>query len=197
MITVKYTEDNDADMINTVIEIDSIVFPAHLQGTFQEVYGRFCKNRDSYVLLYDKNRIIGYLCMFPVKDELYREISSSDKFYDSNIPCEMIEQYKPGNTYKLYAISTAILPGYQGKGLSKHLIGGFRKYLTDKRKENILFSSVLSTAVTTGGDYLLRTLGFEKKKTLQNDYALYELLIDDVYYEKTERELSSYTNSFQ
>ena len=187
MISTKHAEDIDIDIIKAILEIDSIVYPEHLQGTFDEVYGRFKANRDTIILLFDEHKVIGYFCMFPVKNELYNEILNSDRFYDSDIPSESIVQYQPHNTYKLYAISTAIHPDYQGKGLSKLLINGFYKYLINKKNNNIFFSSILTTAVTDGGDYLSRKLGFEKKKTLNDGYVLYELLIDDTYYTMVEK----------
>ena len=84
MITVKYSGDLDISFINDVVEIDSMVYPAHLQGTFDELCDRFNANRDSYVLLYDDTDLVGYLCLFPIKEELYEEIISNDRVYDSD-----------------------------------------------------------------------------------------------------------------
>jgi len=187
MIEIKNTGDLDISLISDILRIDSLVFPKHLQGTFDEVYGRFKANRDSLVLLYDKTVLAGYVCLFPIDDELYEEILKRKKLFDSDIPCKHIKQYQPNCTYRLYAISTAICPEYQGKGLSKLLIKGFYKYLLDKKKNNILFSSVLSTAVTGGGDYLLKELGFSRKNELPGGYKLYELQIDDNYYDTIEK----------
>jgi hypothetical protein len=60
--------------------------------------------------------------------------------------------------------------------------------LINKKNNNIFFSSILTTAVTDGGDYLSRKLGFEKKKTLNGGYVLYELLIDDAYFTQAVQE---------
>jgi len=181
MIYLKSVEDLDISLISDILEIDSAVYPEHLQGTFDELYDRFKANRDMFILLYDDTRLVGYFCLFPIRNELYEEISNSDRLYDSDISGDQLEQYKPGNTYKLYAISTAIHPDYQGKGLSKHLINGFYKYLLDKKKRSIHISSVLATAVTNGGDSILRKLGFTHKKALSSGYSLYELSVDNAY----------------
>jgi len=198
MISLKTVDELDISLIVDVLNIDSAVYPVHLRGTFDELYGRFTANRDTYVLLYDNNDLIGYLCLLPVKDELYEKISNDDRLYDSDIPYEQIEQYQPHNTYKLYAISTAIRPDYQGKGLSGLLIRGFYKYLLEKRKSNIRISSVLSSAVTSGGDLLLKKMGFTRIKELSGGYMLYELQVDDAYYALIEERLDSgHTSNFQ
>jgi GNAT superfamily N-acetyltransferase len=187
MIDVRYVDDElDKDFINAILEIDASVYPLNLQGTFDEVYGRFKANRDTYVLLYDNNTLIGYFCFFPIKATLYDEIVNKDKLYDSDIPGEMLEQYKAFNTYKLFVISTAILPEYQKKGLSKKLINGFYQFILDKKKHNIMFTSALSSSVTPEGKIMLDKIGFKKIKTISDEYSLNELIMDDDFYRSIE-----------
>jgi GNAT superfamily N-acetyltransferase len=189
MIKTMYVNDLDAKLINDVLEIDKAVYPDHLQGTFDEISGRFKANRDMFILLYDENRLVGYLCLFPIKDELYDDIISNDRLFDSDISGKSMERYEPNNTYRLYVISIAIHPCYQGKGLSSQLIDGFYQYLADKKKSSIFFSAALSAAVTDGGDSLLNKIGFKKRNVLSGGYTLYELSIDDAYYASIERKL--------
>ena len=188
MIDVRNVDEKlDKDFINTILEIDASVYPLNLQGTFDEVYGRFKANRDTYVLLYCDDKLIGYFCFFPIKKILYDEIVNHDKLYDSDIPGKMLEQYEAFKTYKLYVISTAILPEYQKKGLSKYLIKGFFKFILDKKKNNIVFSSALSTSVTPEGKIMLKKMGFKKIKTISDEYSLNELVMDDDFYRSIER----------
>jgi len=187
MISVQYSNDLDKIFINEILEIDASVYPEHLQGTFKEVYGRFCANRDMFVLLYDDKKLIGYLCLFPIKNSLYEEILNGDKLFDSNIPGEMLEQYKPNNIYKLFLISMVIIPEYQKKGLSKYLVKGFYNFIHQKKKENIIFSSILSSAVTDDGKQMLERMGFKENKKLPGGYSLCKLVINDTVYEIAER----------
>ena len=183
MIDVRYVDDElDKDFINAILEIDASVYPLNLQGTFDEVYGRFKANRDTYVLLYFNKKLIGYFCFFPIKSILYDEIVNKNKLYDSDIPGEMLEQYEAFNSYKLFVISTAILPEHQKKGLSKYLIKGFYQFILDKKKNNIMFTSALSSSVTPEGKIMLDKIGFRKIKTISEEYSLHELIMDDDFY---------------
>jgi len=187
MIDVRYVDDKlDRDFINAILEIDASVYPLNLQGTFDEVYGRFKANRDTYVLLYCNDKLIGYLCFFPIKAALYDEVANGDKLFDSDIPGDMLEQYNAHNTYRLFVISTAILPEHQRKGLSKHLINGFYQFILDKKKNDIVFSSALSTSVTPEGKIMLDRMGFKKIKAISDKYSLNELIMDDDFYRKIE-----------
>ncbi|MCL2176156.1 MAG: GNAT family N-acetyltransferase [Treponema sp.] len=183
MFTVKNTNNFDANFINDILDIDASVYPENLQGTFDEIYDRFKANNDIFVLLCDDEKIIGYLCMFPIKEKLYEKIINEDRIFDSDIPGVYIEQYSPFNTYKLYLISAVIRPEYQKQGLSKYLIMGFNDFIIDKKKENILFSKALSTSVTLSGKKMLEKMGFHIKKKLSEEYNLHELIFDKKYYE--------------
>jgi len=172
----------DAKLISSILEIDALVYPDHLRGTFDEVYGRFKANRDMFVLLLDAEDIIGYICFFPVKDALYDSILNEDRIFDSDISSDMIEAYVPNKTHKLYFISAVIHPSYQGRGLSNLLVDGLCQFLVGKSKEGISFSTALATSVTPEGEFLCKRLGFTEIKRLPgpSGYAVHELDISDL-----------------
>jgi GNAT superfamily N-acetyltransferase len=165
----------DTKFIKEILHLDSLVYPERYQGTFDEVYGRYMANRDIFVVLYSDEKLIGYLCLFPIKDELYKRILKEDRVFDSDIPGEMLEPYLPNRCYKLYLISTVIHPDYQKQGLSKLLIQGYNQFIDDKIKNNITFSSALSTSVTDDGRRMLERLGFTEMKRLGGTCSLHEL----------------------
>jgi len=180
MIYTQSVGDLDVKLIENILEIDALVYPKHLQGTFNEVFDRFKANREIFVLLYDEGEVIGYLCFFPIKESLYNSIISEDRIFDSDIESDMIEAYEAGKTYRLYFISAALHPSYQGKGLSKLLVDGLRKFLAEKINEGIKFSTALATSVSPEGEALCKKLGFVEKKRLQSGYAVHELNIADL-----------------
>jgi GNAT superfamily N-acetyltransferase len=98
----------------------------------------------------------------------------------------MLEQYEAHNAYKLFVISTAILPEYQKKGLSKYLINGFYQFILDKKKNNIMFTSALSSSVTPEGKIMLDKIGFKTIKAISDEYSLNELIMDDDFYRSIE-----------
>jgi ribosomal protein S18 acetylase RimI-like enzyme len=118
---------------------------------------------------------------------LYNEILVENRLFDSDIPGVLLERYTPFSKYRLYLISAAIHPEYQGKGLAKYLVRGFYGYLLEKKKENIYFTSALSTAVTSEGRIMLDKMGFMEVKKLNSDYTICELLINDETYRAMER----------
>ena len=180
MIYTQSINDLDVKLINDILKIDELVYPEHLQGSFDEVYGRFKANREMFVLLYDACDIIGYICFFPIKETLYESILSEDRIFDSDIPGDMIEAYEPNKTHRMYFISAVIHPDYQGRGLSKLLVDRLQQFLIEKSEQKIKFSTALATSITPGGEVLCRKLGFKKIKRLQSGYTVHELNINDL-----------------
>jgi GNAT superfamily N-acetyltransferase len=167
--------DLDVELINLLLDIDSVVYDEDLQGNFEDIYGRFKANRDMFVLLYNKELLIGYMCFFPITDELYERIKEEDRLFDTDINGTQILDYKPNNSYKLYVLSAAIRPEYQGKGYFRLLSDGFNQFITEKREKNITFISALTTSVSEAGYAIVKKLGFEEYKTLSCGYIVHEL----------------------
>jgi GNAT superfamily N-acetyltransferase len=192
-------KDWEAQILNGVLAIDSLVFEPDLQGSFVEELGKFTANRDIYIFLYDvvKNHMIGYLTVFPIKEELHKKILTENRLFDTDISGEMIERYEPNKHYNLFMLSTAIRPEYQGKGLSKQIIRGFFKYIKELKEKHIYFDSFVSTAVTDGGRRFLKEIGLSKIKTLPKGYDLYELKTgdDDSLYSRADEYLLNMTKT--
>ena len=185
-MVVKYIEDLDKKLLNDLLAIDSRAYPKHLQETFAEVNSKFLVNRDMYVLLYDDDKLVGYLCLFPIREELYEKIVNNNRPLELSIPGNFLDQYVPFKTYRLYILSAVIDPEYQMKGLSKYLIEGFYRYVLNKKNNNIFFSAALATAVTTAGETMLKKMHFKKQRSAINGHTLYELSIDENYYKAIE-----------
>ncbi|MCL2378344.1 MAG: GNAT family N-acetyltransferase [Defluviitaleaceae bacterium] len=173
--------------LQEMLTIDSLVYPEHQQATYDEVINRYKVNKNLYILLYYGKKLTGYICLLPIKEPLYSKILLENRLYDSDIPGSCLEEYTPGNSYRLYIISMAIHPGYHGRGLSKHLIKGFYEYLLKHKKDGINFSSVLSTAVTNDGKLMLERMGFTGIKKIDGDFTLFELPLNDELYNNIEK----------
>ncbi|WP_337100436.1 GNAT family N-acetyltransferase [Paenibacillus sp. YIM B09110] len=174
--------DVDRKLIQDILAIDELVYASDFRGTYEEVSERFRANRDMFILLYDDDKIIGYLCLFPIKAELYEKIVRSDRMYDSDIPGSMIERYTPGERYKLFMISVAIHPDYQNQGHSGKIIQGFYSYMLKKQKDNIHIDSILAISVSKPGERFLGKLRFAPLKEIKSGISLHELIIDETFY---------------
>lgn len=176
----------EINTLSELLRLDAMVYPKDQRATFDEVLDRYKINKNLYVVLCLDTEIIGYLCVLPIRCDLYTNIMNGEDLIDSEISGQHIVPYSSGNSHRLYLTSAVIHPSHQGKGLSKFLIKGLYGYLLEKKNANILIASMLATAVSPGGKKLIEKMKFNEVKRIYHGYAMYELLIDDAVYKLIE-----------
>ena len=174
---IKYSRDIDKNIIQDLIDIESMVYEKKYCGTYPTIEARYKKNNDTFVLAYDEGRMVGYLCFLPISDSLYRDIVETDQFHDDDISPEDVIQFH--NHVNLYLVSIAILPSYQNTAVIVEMTKAFFRFLKEKREQNICVSNILASAVTEDGVKFLQRLGFQKLKTVDEQYSLFILNYDE------------------
>jgi hypothetical protein len=163
----------DKDFIEKILEIDESVYPHELRGTLESVLGRYCANKDSFILLADTTgEITGYLCCFPVTETFYREMLAFDCLFDDKITPDKIVPYKRGAGHRLLVISIAVKPGNRS-GAAKLIAAAWEHFLREKRKDGFPILSVVAYATTDKGRSFLTKSGFSLVKTIEGGYGFY------------------------
>lgn len=182
---IKYLECKEVnyDFIPDVLKIDSCVYSIELQGTYESVHNRFLKNKDSYILAYLGNVLIGYICFFPLTDSAYKKVMSCNQSYDDNLTFNDINIYNVEEELNVFIISVAVLPEFQKKGIGTKLIEKMYDFLDNKRKEGIKIKSIVAEAVSTQGKALLESANFNRQQEIDENYDLYYYKYND--YSKT------------
>lgn len=173
--------DIDREMIEKLLQLDAIVYPADQQGDINSVWERFMSNRDSYTITLLDGKPIGYLCVFPITDSLYEKIVDEKLLVDSNILPSDIKRYERGEPYNLYIISIVVHPDYQGSEALKHVLKGFADKIERLRLNGIVLNKILAQAITEKGYQLLLSLGFQSIVRTSGDSFIMESTADTVF----------------
>jgi hypothetical protein len=161
------------DLIEKILKIDESVYPPELRGTLESVLGRYCANRDSFILLVDATgEIAGYLCCFPVTESFYSEMLVSDCLFDDTITPDKIVPYKYGAQHRLFVISIAVKPGNRS-GAAKLIAAALEYFLLEKRKDGFPILSVAAYATTDKGRSFFTKSGFSLVKAVEGGYGFY------------------------
>ena len=177
--------DDSDKFINQVLEIDSLVYPKELQGTFESVSERFHRNKDSYLLAVNQGIIVGYFCFFPINFELYQNINTINSFFDDDIKPDQILPY--GDLNNLFIISTAIHPDWQNGEAIKLLSQGFRSFILNKEKEKLHINSINCYITSESGVRLVKRFGMRKMYNINDLYYFYKSdrkSVENFFYEK-------------
>lgn len=153
-IQIKYSKDIDGDdFLRQVLAIDAVVYPKELQGTFKSVSERYHRNKNSFILAFDNDLIVGYICLFPISKRLLNEMETTNKFFDDNIDPKDVLPYSESND--IFVISVAILPEYQNGLAIMKLCKAFKKFVEEKNAMTYAY------AVSEKGEKLSKILGIK------------------------------------
>lgn len=188
-LSIKRSKNIKTDFIKDVMCLDSLAYNEDMQGTYDSISNRFKKNKESYILAYDNKKLIGYICFFPISDELYSEMLISDTMKDDDISPDDIVSYKEGKKHNIFIISIVIDPSYRDKEAIKLITNEFIKFIKEKNENDYIIDKVLGTTVSDDGFKFASRLNFKVYKTYEKNYKL--VMTDDLKfimndnYEKT------------
>ena len=156
---VNLTKDN----LLIIKNIDETFYKSNLDiNWYLERY----TNKHIGYLLYDNDKVIGYIVSVPIKKELYDTITNGVLLNDINInPSMFVEK-----SYYHYIVSIVILEEYRHKGYA-HLL--FKEML--KHQKDGLYCAL---TITKEGD-ILASKYMHLIKEINKDVKIYELKVGD------------------
>lgn len=153
------------DFIHDLLKLDAKVFKQELQGSFESVSGRYLANPNSFLLVYDGDKIVGYLCLLTVTEALHNRILSSDIIVDDDIKgSDILEISNYG-----YLFSVVVDKEYRDGRAVKLLYSHFNNLC-----EINGITHLTATAVSQDGEKFLTNLNFEKVRCLADSYVLFQ-----------------------
>ncbi|MFA7075591.1 MAG: GNAT family N-acetyltransferase [Candidatus Izemoplasmatales bacterium] len=166
---VKQTKVFDLEMLEKVYNLDKMVYSEEMAGNIDSDSKRFKKIPESFLLLYEDDSIIGYICFFPVTDQFFKGMLSSDNLYDNNIvPVDMKEFIKTEN-HHIFIISMVINPTYKSNGLFRMLTKAFKKRIKAYHEDGYNISDISGYAVSGAGEHILKSFGCKLIKEIYDD----------------------------
>lgn len=173
-IIIKHSDFTTSnEIIYDIMDIEKDVFKEKERGHYDSIERRFNRNKEMFVLAYDKDKLIGYLCFFPISKRLHDDILNSNKFFDDNIKEEDVLLFEKENY--LYLISIALYKKYQGLGIGKMMMDAFFTKVKELKDKGCNVSDILASAVSSQGEMISKKYNFTMFKDLSKEYG-YKLM---------------------
>lgn len=153
----------DDSIIPELMKIEADVYAPDYRGRYDSICARFHKDKEMFVLACDGERIIGYLCFFPISEKLHGEIIYEAAFRDDDILPEDIMGFEKNNY--IYLLSIALYKAYQRKGIGKKMMNAFFEMLQDKKGLGQDTVDILASVVTEQGRKIAEEYGFSPVRT--------------------------------
>jgi GNAT superfamily N-acetyltransferase len=164
------------EIFDSIQKIDQSVFHENGLATQQSDIDRYEAYKDSYLFALHENKIVGYLCYFPITAQFYESIIKGIKVYDGDIAGTDICPLNEKSNY-IFLLSVAISPDYQKRGISKQ----FSEILI-KEFSKLKIKDMVSYAFTAGGERFLNILGLKCYKEMKDGIKLMRGILQDAKY---------------
>lgn len=166
--------------LQEILKLDAIVYPSELQGDINSLKKRYEKNKEMYLLLYEREKVIGYICFFPITNKMSKDIYTSNRIHDDDITDNDICEYKKDEITDLYLISVVIHPDNRDGEAVKLLTDGFIKFINEKIDTGFKIGKIIGTAVSNDGKKFMNRLNFKEIKKIEHDYIIMDCEAKDV-----------------
>ena len=167
IIQIRFSDNMTSDqVIYELMKIEEDVYKPEYRGEYEAICKRFRRYREMFVLAYDGNKIIGYLCYFPVSHGMHEAILSEGAFHDDDIQPEDVMPL--GDKNEIYILSTALYKSYHGKGIGRAMMNAFLHKMKEEKEKGREIRDIIASVVTEQGERVAREFGFELVKDYSN-----------------------------
>lgn len=174
-IQIRYSDSNTSEeLIYELMSVEADAYSPEYRGEFESIRQRFLKFKDMFILAYDGDKLIGYLCYFPISRSLHDEVLFNHIFHDDDI--ESNDVMAIGKRNYIYLISICLIKAYQKKGIGQELMNAFLEKLKEYNSCGNTIVDVLAAVVTEAGEGIAKVNGMSEicDETLK-DYKLFVL----------------------
>lgn len=168
------------DFLKEIYNIEKIVYTDDLCGEEKNLYARYKVCNDSYLLVLDQEKIVGYINFFPICEKTNNEMLdlNDSRMRDDDIEPQEIHDWSDNN--HIFIISIAILPEYRDGQTIILLSNAFLSLLRKKNAVGHKISSISGYAVSNGGIKFLNRCHASLIKKTEENYSFYYATTDDV-----------------
>lgn len=166
--------------INDVFEIDKITYSPELCGKIENLSKRYERCRESFLLLYDEDKLAGYINFFPVGEKLHSEMINREdlRMRDDDISPEEIEDWNCQNGNNLFILSVALRPEYRKSKIYNGeaiilLSNSFLEFLREKNTAGYKITSISGYAISLGGVKFLKRMNASLLKDTVEKYHFF------------------------
>lgn len=144
----------------------------------EETIKKLTKDRKhSYILVKDRNRIVGYVNFLNLKEEVYRQMLESYEFYD-NFEVEDLAEFIKNRKIYLNLNSIILNDDYANSNTTEKIEAAINRYIRNMKRNRYYIQELCCFAINHTEIKILENLGFEKVRDISNECFLYRKTFD-------------------
>ena len=170
-------ELNDSEM-EAIKSLDDVCFDSIYRWPLSKMQELYLKEKDSYIIIKDKNDIVGYVNFLNVTSDVYDKVMASDELVDSFEADEVIPYHKNRKLY-INMNSIVLKREYNNKKIVRRLETEIKKYVNKKLRTNYKIRKMFIYTINEFEEKIVKDLGYKKVKKITEECILYQKEIND------------------
>ena len=165
-----------ANTIHTISKLDNKLLDKEYRWSEEKIKELTKDYKYSYILVKDENKIIGYINILNIKENIYQQMIQSDTLYDNFNKEDILDYIK---NRKLYLNLNAIVLSdeYHNSITIKKIENAITRMIKKMKKDRYYIQEICCFAVNYLEEQILEDLGFEKIKDITNECFLYTMKV--------------------
>ena len=160
--------------LREIYDLDKQYYDSKNCWDFETIKKIYQQEKQSYILVKDQNKIIGYINILSLKKDVYDTIMNSKTMYDT-IKKEDIVSYSLNKKNYYLSINSIVLKNeYQNKDTMDKILHAIRKFIKNKEKNGYHIVKINSYTINEFELSVIEKLNFLKVKTINNECILHE-----------------------
>ena len=160
-------------IINSINELDRNIYPKHFFWNADYHKELYKKNKNSFVFIKYKNKIIGYINFLAISKEMYNDIINDDDII-IDYTNEDILNYDTSSDNYLIIDSIVIKKKYANDKTERLCNKLISNYINKKKEEGFIIKKIVSVGVSDFEKEVLENSSLKKVKILKDNNILYE-----------------------
>ena len=160
--------------LQTILNLDKQYYDADNCWELERLEKIYNKEKNSYILVKDKNKIIGYINILSIKKETYETIMNSLNLYDDLSEQDIVPYTKDRKKYYLTINSIVLKNEYQNKETLDKMAKAVQKFIKNQEHHGYHIEKLNAYTVNLLEEDVIQKLNFEKYKNMTLESFLYQ-----------------------
>lgn len=153
----------DVQTMDQLLALDAKVFQPEHQIGYAATRERLLRNSETDIGLFDGDRLMGYISLYPIPEAIFRKIRTGD-FDETEVERHTLPYQKPG-FYDSYLCGMVVDKEHYPHLKAKHLFERLQQHLMRLRKKGIFIRRIIAHAVSIAGRKTLQRMNFREAKS--------------------------------
>ena len=165
------------EMICSVMEVEKEVYRPEDRGTLLAIVNRMNKYPEMLISAQVDEKMVGYLCYFPISEKLYLDIVNDGNYRDDDIQPEDVVPFSQQT--HLFLISAAICPAFQNKGIADYMMQYMNSQIHNKCAQGYAVKDITTITISPDGEKLAKRYGFRLHFEDNRGYKVFKKILEN------------------